>query len=249
MKFQTRASTLNGMALWLAISGIWYLPIAQAADSIAAPFCTTADQIDEHTESCDDNDAFIIQGDACLDRFDKLVAEKAAGMQKNFVKNDGKYQKLNFNTSLKDYNLSSAALAQLIGFNQQAISDVTEYLDATVTPEDTDSPDATEGMDPQAWADSWSCYGDTRTSIREILQDFQNRLSSLQAAKAIVDGNGATSGGRQENVGAITDTPNKMAKGTKGQGSGKPVPKGKSQNPSSDITGVKEDEQKQIPAP
>lgn len=199
-------------------------------------FCVPAAELFERAEMCEDNYLFVQSADSCVERLNREVAAATAELNKNFVKNDGKNQSLNFNSSLRDYNISSKTLARLISINKQAIADVTAYYPSLMEPEDLEEAG-------EEWGESVACWARSRRAILHVTSVLKTKLANLEHTKRIADAHDSTSNRREVNNGVITGG-KAGAKQTTAAGAGTRVPAGKSVNGTSDISGVKEDKAK-----
>jgi|GEM_PF-5005440 len=203
---------------------------------VVGNFCVPAAELYERAEMCEDNYLFVQSADSCVERLNREVAAATAELNKNFVKNDGKNQSLNFNSSLRDYSASSSTLARLISINKQAIADVTAYYPSLMEPEDLEEAG-------EEWGESVGCWARSRKAILHVARVLKAKLANLENAKRIADAHDSTSNRREVNNNVITGG-TAGAKQTTAAGAGARVPAGKSVNGKSDISGVKEDKAK-----
>jgi hypothetical protein len=125
--------------------------------------------------------------------------------------------------------------------NKMAIREMDTYSGALNLPEDSDEKEVTGG-DQRGYAMGVTCFGESTRSIHSIQNDFLNRLKQLEKTKSATDANLASArlgGGGLEN-----DSQQDAVKNSVGTGSGASV-KGNSQNSPSDVTGVRQDQEKQ----
>lgn len=204
-------------------------------------FCVPATEIAAAGQECEDNDAFIDRGEDCLDKLDAEIKTATAAMKAAFSPDTVSQQSAKYQSSLQDYQQSSATLAYVIALNELAIREMDAYAGALAEPEDAEEADV-NGGNRQRYDMSVTCFGETTRSIRSIQTDFRDRLRQLLAAKRGAAANAATSAADLQKIdaGSAGTAP---AMGGKGQGSAA-VNGGKSANGASDITGVQQDEQK-----
>lgn len=208
-----------------------------ALDAQAANYCKPAAAI--AVTDCEDNDAFIREGDSCLNKLEADIKKASAAMTKGFSKNDNQKQAKKFNSALQDNAVSSATLAGLMANADLAIADVKNYQANLDPPEDFDEADVNQG-NPQAYMMSVDCYGDTKHSLEGIVADIEHVKRDLASAKQVADANAAASGAREQQVdnsstgGMIT-----------GKGKDAVVPKGQPPSRDSGVSGVQEEQAKE----
>jgi hypothetical protein len=211
---------------WMLLLGLL------ALDAQAASYCKPAALI--QVTDCEDNDAFIHEGDNCLTKLENAVKAASLAMTKGFSKNDQQKQAKKFNSALRDNAVSSATLAGLMATADQAIADVKSYQAALEEPEDADEPEVTQG-NPEAYKMSVDCYGDTKHSLEGIVADIEHVKHDLASAKQAADANAAASGTRERQVDNSSST-----KIIRGQGKPAALPKGTPKNRDSDVSGTVE---------
>ncbi|MGE3262313.1 MAG: hypothetical protein AB7K68_11085 [Bacteriovoracia bacterium] len=202
-------------------------------------FCEPVTRIASAVEDCEGNDLFLQKGEDCLDLLDKESKTVAGILPAAFSKDLTQKQGAKFDSSGKDYKVTSLSLAYLIAVTNTAIAEIKSYQENLVLPPDSDEEEVTGG-NVQAYAMSVDCYGANKENLDSLLEDFDKRLKQLQGAKAIADAHDSTSGSREQKV--------QMNSGTdiiRGQGKAAVLPKGGiPENRDSDVSGIKESKEK-----
>jgi hypothetical protein len=207
-------------------------------------FCTPFTEIAEKVETCDDNDTYLEEGEKCLDKID--AEEKAVSQYLPAVfsgNKDGK-QAAKFAGANQDYAASSAALAYLIGTAKVAEGEIRAYKYSLELPEDFEERDVNQG-DEAGYIMSVDCYGTNHENLESLLEDFQTRQKKWEDIKKVADANAAAAGVRESHLGASDSAGNLQTASGKGQGSGGKANLKNPKNGQSDITGVKQDQDKQ----
>lgn len=211
-------------------------------------FCKPGDEILDGTKSCMDNRVFVDEADACLDRLHAEAQRVSKGMAVNFSKDATAAQTNKFSSSVEDYKYAAATFADLITLTNQVMDEVDSYQDYVNLPEDIMNDEVTGG-NAEAYAAQHPCYAETQESLDSVQDDLSDMLAEFTAGKAASEAAAATSSARRSGLDVNAPTPGSsgLVHGGQGVGSGTPsgVPRGKSQNGASDITGVKQDQQKQ----
>jgi hypothetical protein len=167
--------------------------------ALQSNYCTPAQAAGELVMACEDNDEFIKEGEKCLNKLEAEVKAASVSMTAGFSKNEQQQQDKKFNSALQDNSVSSATLAILIAQATQAALDVDKYKGALSLPEDADEAEVTGG-NPEGYAKSIDCYGDTSKSLDGLIADINHVKKNLTDAKTIADVNAATSGIREQKV-------------------------------------------------
>jgi hypothetical protein len=219
-----------------------------SADSKSQPafpqyYCRQGEDILAHTTGCMDNRVFVDEADACLSRLKAEVSGATKSMKAGFSQDATSKQRDKFSASVQDYAAASAMLAKLIVLTDQVEDEVDSYADFVNLPEDTMSDDVTGG-DEEAYVQMFPCYAETRDSLDSVQDDLDKVKSELVKAKQMADSAAVNSSSNAANLNQTDSTGAQPIVSGKGQGSGVAGPKGQSSNPASDITGVKQDEQK-----
>lgn len=192
-------------------------------------YCTPAAVVEERVGLCEENFHFVREADACVVKLNAEVAAATAKMNAGFTRNDGRNQSVNYNSSGKDYSLSSETLAALIKAAEAARADVQSYYPLVVEQDDQEElPEGEEATIP--------CYFRTRAAIVHVSNVLGAKIQNLKNAKSIADAHNGVNGTREANNSVIGPAP--VTGGRAGQGAGAKVPSGVSRNPASDITGT-----------
>jgi hypothetical protein len=211
--------------------------------------CPSGTSLEENgTEECDDNVKFAQAGQTCLKALESdirtettNVSQQLAAANADHTSDSANSQTSDFNGSVADYALSQETLSKLLKEAQFTRDSVDNYLHRIFYPEDFDAEEEEIG-DPLEFLDKNPCYVDNETLLKSTLASVDKDIANLKKAKASSGGlkdNSSTSSGFQDSM----TSPN--VSNTQGQGSGAATVKGTSNNGASDITGVKQDEQKQ----
>ncbi len=228
------------MTLWILVALTPFK--AKAKLQIPEHYCSPGEEILYSTKGCLDNQVFIDQADDCLDRLRAQISKSTAGMKAAFSQDATSRQKGKFNASAIDYAAASATLTDLISLTDQVQDEVDSYADFVNLPEDTMNDEATGG-DPESYVAKFPCYSETRQSLDSVQDDLDQVMADLKKTKMVADAaaaNSSTSAARLDQSGSMG---NGQIQNGVGAGAGHGV-KGRSANPGSDITGVKQDEQK-----
>jgi hypothetical protein len=205
-------------------------------------FCRPGEEILDSTKSCTDNRVFVDEADDCLDRLHDEAARVSKGMAAGFSKDATSAQTSKFSSSNEDYKYASATFADLITLTNQVMDEVDSYADYVNLPEDIMNDEVTGG-DADAYAAQHPCYAETQDSIDSVMDDLGDMLQEFTDGKTASDAAAATTAIRKTNLDA-SGSVNATAHGTsKTATPGTPAAKPKSG--ASDITGVKQDQEKQ----
>ncbi|MGZ6290349.1 MAG: hypothetical protein ACXWQO_19325, partial [Bdellovibrionota bacterium] len=168
-----------------------------AEKKIPLTYCTPATSI--RAEVCEDNDAFIKEGDNCLTKLENEVKAASQTMKTAFSDNKAQQQNKKFNSALQDNSVGSMTLAYLLSLTDVATADVKKYQVSLSAPEDADEAEVNEG-NPEAYSMKVDCYGDTKKSLDGVLSDISHVKNDLLAAKKIADANAAISNTHEQQV-------------------------------------------------
>lgn len=223
----SRILARNALILSIGCSGV---SVAAAGNKIPVEYCQNARLITEKAVICHNNPEFVHWGKQCLERFEALVERESKSLSQGFTPIELSRQSKKFGVSGSDYAQTVARLDYLIGLNQVAIHDVQQYLQRLITPID------------DRYLEEVKCFTVNRGRLREILAQFEKKLSELSGARTVAFANKGTSSDREA---AITTTlsPGAVKGGQAATGTGQ-IEKGGSKKSSSDVTGTKEDEAK-----
>lgn len=238
--------TLNGsLVLCLIVMVPFRVQASEGQDRKLIAICDPAMRVSEAVNFCEDNDAFVRAGEACLARLEELAKKETQALRGNFSGNKESRQAGKFQASAEDYTATSTSLLKLMAITENALEDIYEYKDLAVLPEDSDDPEVT-GNDSTAYAMGIDCYGDVQASLDSILNDFDHKLGEFIAAKEASDSFLAKAGLRKKNLSLSQgSSPVREVSKTAGQGSATPS-RGKSPRELSSITGLKEDQAKRM---
>jgi hypothetical protein len=208
-------------------------------------FCRPGEEILNATKTCMDNRVFVDQADECLDKLQAAADRMGKAMPKGFSADDIAKQTGKFTASSDDYAYASQTFGDLSKLTDQVMDEVDGYQDYVNLPEDTMNAELNQG-DPDAYAEMHPCYSETRDSIEDILADLQDMKNDFDGAKKVADAALATSTGRGNNLNQNSSLAGPgAASGAKGKGSGSVKGNaGTNQNGASDITGIKQDQDK-----
>ncbi len=238
--------TLTGLlVLCLGVVVPFRVQASENQDSKLISICNPSMHVAEAVNFCEDNDAFVKAGEACLAKLEELAKKETQILQGNFSGNKESRQAGKFQASAEDYTATSTSLLKLMAITENALEDIYEYKDLAVLPEDSDDPEVT-GKDSTAYAMSIDCYGDVQASLDSLLNDFDHKLGEFIAAKEASDSFLAKAGLRKKNL-SFSQGSRLVSEASKtiGQGSAAPT-KGKSPRELSSITGLKEDQAKRL---
>ena len=209
-------------------------------------FCRPGEEILNTTTSCMDNRAFVDEADSCLDRLHDEAERVSKGMAAGFSKDATAAQTSKFSASNDDYKFAAATFADLILLTNQVMDEVDSYADYVNLPEDIMNDEVTGG-DPEGYAAKHPCYAETQESIDGVMEDLGDMLQEFTDGKTASDAAAASSASRRTGLDVNASTPGAAvpAHGM-GVGSGIPnAPAGTPKSGASDITGVKQDQEKQ----
>lgn len=215
--------------------------------------CVTPESIEEDgAMDCQDNGKFGEAAIACMKDLERAIAERTKSAQLQLAASNaahsamGNAQNNNFAGSEADYAISQASLSDLIAASKHIRKRVDSYLDHVYYPTDWDAPEELIG-DPVEYIEGEPCYAENAEGIKGIVKRIDGYIEQFEQAKVASMKRGTTSGGReglQNSIGHGAVTGGKSTPGA--PGTMQRVPSGKSNNGRSDITGVKEDKQKQL---
>lgn len=141
-------------------------------------FCKSFSKIQEESEACDDNDKFVDAAEACLVKFEKGM--KAAGI-KIHTPDDARMfdREGGMDPSQEPSTTSSENVTETwIKNGNQAVQDLKSYTEQLNYPEDAEDEDE-HGSDPEQYANTVACYGESKKSITDVADDFQYYLEQL----------------------------------------------------------------------
>jgi hypothetical protein len=236
--------------LWLIAAAFAAVQtIAHSADAPKKPgvkfvehFCRPGEEILDSTKSCMDNRVFVDEADKCLDRLHEEAQRVSKGMASGFAKDATAAQSNKFSSSNEDYVYAAATFADLIMLTNQVMDEVDSYADFVNLPEDIMNDEVTNG-DADAYAAQHPCYAETQDSIDSVMDDLGDMLQEFTDGKTASDAAAATSASRKTNLDA-NGSANATAHGTS-KSSVTNTPAAKPKSGASDITGVKQDQEKQ----
>jgi len=210
--------------------------------------CPDTQKIEEEAEVCEDNGKFGEAGIECLSSLEKAIREQSALAKKSMMNSNaalidkaGNAQTSNFAGSGADYRIAQKTLEELIDQAKNARAKVESYHLNIFYPEDFDAPEEVIG-DVEEFLEESECFSENKNGLMKIVDKIDKHIADLEKTRIASSQKGVTSGNREEGM------QNSLVNGvsnTKGQGAAVPVPAGKSQNGTSDITGVQEDKNKQ----
>jgi hypothetical protein len=199
--------------------------------------CVAATDINEKTESCEDNHWFLEQASECLERVQKMRNQVTADMKAVMGKNQLGGQNQDFETSKKNHEEAVAAHEFSIKITQTALDELDKYFDYVVQPDDAETDEEVLNT---------PCYNEAVVPMDDIAEKLENMLEEMKSSKGMEDLMGKVSGTRETNVNAL----NRKAADTKGQaGPAGIVKKGTSPVPASTITGVEDRKKKEQQQP
>jgi hypothetical protein len=215
--------------------------------------CVTPESIEEDgAMDCQDNGKFGEAAIACMKDLERAIAERTKRAQLELAASNaahsamGNAQNHNFAGSEADYAISQASLSDLIAASKHIRKRVDSYLDHVYYPTDWDAPEELIG-DVNEYIEGEPCYAENAEGIKGIVKRIDGYIEQFEQAKVASAKRGTTSSGReglQNSIGHGAVTGGKSTPGAPGKM--QRVPSGKSNNGRSDITGVKEDKQKQL---
>jgi hypothetical protein len=215
-----------------------------------ALFCQSIEQIDQNRQDCEDNDKVAKAADACVTVFQAKVAAEQAKLQKllsNTVKSSGiSHQDQSQDVNEKVLSETISRVDLLIAEGLATRGEIASYIDDLLLPFvwSAELGDRPKKFDPdtQKLFDQEYCYGEHKEVIEDQIKGMDQMISELRAAKTAAAGLEALSGKFESRLqgGAGQST---LLKGQAHPGS--PTPKvGNSKTRDSDVTGIKEDEEK-----
>jgi hypothetical protein len=211
--------------------------------------CPAVDDFSNENMTCEENGKFGQAGVDCLSSLETAIKNQSAvahkammGSNEKLVDKAGNAQTHNFHGSGADYALAQATLEELIASAKKAREKVESYHLNIFYPEDFDAPEEVIGDREEFIMDN-PCFSENKLGLMDIVKKIDKDIADLEKTKALAMSKGATSGTRQEGMqnSLVNGASNTKAAGAKAGA----IPKGTSQNGSSDITGVKEDQSKQ----
>ncbi len=229
---------MNFSVFFTLLPAIQYVAQASEAKSLGN-ICTPPQQISEKTASCMDNRQFTDYAERCLDRVLAEVRKAGLDLKNGFSPDVIQKQTEKFAASQADYSLAAKKLNDLIQIANRAGDEIEGYLNFINLPEDAEQPKV-NGGNSFTYSMRHPCYAETKSAIEDILMDIDYIIENLTAAQKASDALTQTSSFKKT---SLSQTALKAAASTKGTNGTGPKA-GKSVNPRSDITGVKEDQEK-----
>jgi hypothetical protein len=167
------------------LMGLLFSPVSMANSAkyggVPPTFCQQAKEINSSTRGCMDNGKFIQAAQHCLELL-QAWEEKVADTVKASYKNPVNAQAADFNAAKIGYGTSTAAWDYMSKVTQVALDDLGKYPEEVMLPSSYFFIGAA-GNDPDAWAMSQDCYGQTKKSIAEVTSQVRAKLEKFQLAK------------------------------------------------------------------
>jgi hypothetical protein len=190
---------------------------------------------------CDENTAFTKAADACIEKLNQL--EKTLGAEANALAQTGvTSQNGKVGTSNQEYGFSADAMKYLAKIAKQSVIEMQDYHNYVELPPDFDLENSASESDPFAYANNAACFGGVHQKVRDS-EAYMGRKIAMYEARI----NQATS--FQKNL-SNKSTNFGSANGavTAAVPANAPVQVPKLNNPSrdSDVTGLKNQPEKQI---
>jgi regulator of RNase E activity RraB len=231
--------TTNLTIFALALAVLRCVP-ARAEDTT----CTSVHEIDEHIQSCEDNKIFLERAQKCYEGFKGLRTQKAAEMNKRFERSGNDAQRNDFHAKQRDSDEAVRTHDQMIALGEKMMKEMDGYFDYFEHPEDVDADEEDgDAVDSQVWAES--CYRENALGLDKLMDELENDINTMKQARAEEAKHSRLSATVQTNLDNSSLNSAPVGGSSHGEGSGKRVPSGASQNGASDITGVKQDQEKQ----
>jgi len=228
-------------------------PVCDAAGAPKKPgikipenFCRPGQEILEATTGCLDNRLFVDEADACLDRLEAEADRVSKGMKAGFSKDATAAQTGKFSSSSEDYQYAALTFDDLAKLTDQVMDEIDSYSDYVNLPEDSLNDELTGG-DMDAYAEKHPCYSETQDSIQSVMEDLGDMKKEFLEGKTKSEAAAASADGRRSNLdvnqsGSVPGGAHNLK--SAGQSGPAVVPGGTPKSGSSDITGVKQDQQK-----
>ncbi len=210
---------------------------------VKSTFCTPIEELEGTIQSCEDNDNFVTQGEACLDKLDAESKSVSAMLPALFSKNVDQRQAGKFDSSIQDEKMASASLLFLIGTTELAMNEIRNYKANLADPPDADEMDV-HGGDIEGYRSQVECFGVNRSNLESLLKDFDRRLNEFRQAKKVADAHTLTSEKNRKGVTALDSASGQKILTGKAAGSAVKAPVGTSPKKASSITGVEVDAKK-----
>ena len=230
------------IALWPALG-----QAEEFKRKVPKQFCAPAEAILSSIHSCEENDVFLEQGEACLSRLDEESKAVTGSVIGAFSANSDQRQTGKMTSANQDFLASSAGFAYLIGTTELALAQLAEYKDSLQYPEDWWEEHANMG-DVAGYIKGVDCYGTNLENLESLEQDFQRRLGELKKAKQVADSYALKTQDRRAKLDAGPAAPVKELRGV-GQGAVRLPASANTPKKASTITGVEVERDKRAKAP
>lgn len=207
-------------------------PTALANDSVynqkpPKSYCVPVETVDSRIQSCKDNRLFFEAAKRCFDDFQKLRTKVTLQLQAKLSK-AAQQQSENFQANETDLAEAAAAHAYLIKIGEQAVQELDDYFDFFEHPADAETDE--EVLEEP-------CYIQPADRLNDLVNELEEQVEEMKAAKAAEMFLSKTSGARKSNLGSLNSTaPVKSEKTSSAPQKG---PKGKDIR-KSDISGTEE---------
>ncbi len=219
---------------------------ASGQEAVAAPNCAALMTVLDQVTSCPENKILLGASVQCLNDFESRIRQARKELENSLVapnthKHDaGKVgrqtQSFGFNSS--NQRMNAEKLAQLLTYGKNSREEINQYMRNLVIAfttqgqsPDIDAPGAIEEFSED------ECYGEPRKEIEQVLARVDQDLAELVQTKAAAEGLKAASDQRESSLGPGEYGGRQAANSYR-------THSGNSKNGRSDVTGLKEDEEK-----
>lgn len=190
-------------------------------------YCIPVETVDSRIRSCNDNKLFFDAAKRCFDDFQKLKRKVTLQLQAKLSK-AAKQQSANFQASESDTNEAAIAHAYLIKIGAQAVEELDDYFDFFEHPADAETDE--EVLEEP-------CYIQPADRLNDLVNELEDQVEEMKAAKAMELFLSKTSGARKSNLNSLNETA--PIQGADTPSSPSKVPTGKTIR-KSDISGTEE---------
>lgn len=178
-------------------------------------YCIPVETVDSRIRSCNDNKLFFDAAKRCFDDFQKLKTKVTLQLQAKLSKAT-KQQSANFQASEADTAEAALAHAYLIKIGEQAVQELDDYFDFFEHPADAET-------DEEVLAEP--CYIQAADKLNDLVNELEDQVEAMKAAKAAELFLSKTSGARKSNLNSLNeaeltqtgDTSSGPQKGPKGK--------------------------------
>jgi hypothetical protein len=211
----------------------------------SAGICHPFSDFGKPISRCEDNLALSESAMNCVDDLERHIEAGKVKIQKLLaaqVEKMKKQQSDSFDRSSVSYQEVQKVLNRLIADSEQAKADVDSYISELFLPEDYDQPKIT-GMSTKDYLASEPCYATPETIITGSSELISTMLGDLKATNLAALEKEAKSSDRSDKVHNASPTQTPILRGK--AASAPKLKSGKSKPAASDVTGVRESQQKE----